>query len=159
MEIVLAAVVAAVVAGGVVLLAQRTAPRARVVAPVGAVPAAPAGDGRETKPRERAEPDLQQVNLTRFSLFFPEKRDFFLEGAGNFDFGVLGTGGALAVGDMPTWADRVASVFPLKAFNDAVQGQFDPFASGAGVNQHALTGDELPVHEQCLPAGQGRERQ
>src|SRR5688500_20236767 len=56
MEIVLAAVVAAVVAGGVVLLAQRTAPRARVVAPVGAAPTAPVGDGREAKPRERAEP-------------------------------------------------------------------------------------------------------
>lgn len=33
------------------------------------------------------EEDLQQVNLTRFSLFFPEKRDFFLEGQGIFAFG------------------------------------------------------------------------
>ncbi len=33
------------------------------------------------------EVDEQQVNLTRFSLFFPEKRDFFLENAGVFDFG------------------------------------------------------------------------
>jgi hypothetical protein len=31
------------------------------------------------------EVDLQQVNLTRFPLFFPEKRAFFLEGAGVFD--------------------------------------------------------------------------
>ena len=31
--------------------------------------------------------DEQQVNLTRFSLFFPEKREFFLEGRGIFDFG------------------------------------------------------------------------
>ena len=30
--------------------------------------------------------DEQQVNLTRFSLFFPEKREFFLEGRGIFDF-------------------------------------------------------------------------
>lgn len=29
----------------------------------------------------QVEADEQQVNLTRFSLFFPEKRDFFLEGA------------------------------------------------------------------------------
>src|SRR5678815_3186389 len=35
----------------------------------------------------QVEEDLQQVNLTRFSLFFPEKRDFFLEGQGIFDFG------------------------------------------------------------------------
>lgn len=33
------------------------------------------------------EVDDQQVNLTRFSLFFPEKRDFFLENAGIFEFG------------------------------------------------------------------------
>ena len=33
------------------------------------------------------EEDVQQVNLTRFSLFFPEKRDFFLEGQGIFLFG------------------------------------------------------------------------
>jgi len=31
--------------------------------------------------------DDQQVNLTRFPLFFPEKRDFFLEDVGVFQFG------------------------------------------------------------------------
>ena len=36
----------------------------------------------------QVEADEEQVNLTRFSLFFPEKRPFFLEGAGLFDFGV-----------------------------------------------------------------------
>jgi hypothetical protein len=35
----------------------------------------------------QVEDDEQQVNLTRFSLFFPEKRDFFLEGQGIFAFG------------------------------------------------------------------------
>ena len=35
----------------------------------------------------QVEEDLQQINLTRFSLFFPEKRDFFIEGQGIFDFG------------------------------------------------------------------------
>ena len=35
----------------------------------------------------QVEEDLQQVNLTRFSLFFPEKREFFLEGQGIFAFG------------------------------------------------------------------------
>jgi hypothetical protein len=33
------------------------------------------------------EVDLRRVNLTRFPLFFPEKRDFFLEDAGLFEFG------------------------------------------------------------------------
>lgn len=35
------------------------------------------------------EVDDRQVNLTRFSLFFPEKRDFFLQDADIFEFGGL----------------------------------------------------------------------
>ena len=35
------------------------------------------------------EVDERQVNFTRFPLFFPEKRDFFLEDAGIFEFGGL----------------------------------------------------------------------
>jgi hypothetical protein len=35
----------------------------------------------------QTEVDQRQVNLTRFSLFFPERRDFFLDGAIFFDFG------------------------------------------------------------------------
>ena len=38
----------------------------------------------------QVEVDEQQVNLTRFSLFFPEKREFFLEGRGIYDFGRSG---------------------------------------------------------------------
>ncbi len=40
----------------------------------------------------QVEADEQQVNLTRFSLFFPEKREFFLENQGTFTFGGGGTG-------------------------------------------------------------------
>jgi hypothetical protein len=36
----------------------------------------------------QVEADDQQINLTRFSLFFPEKREFFLENASVFDFGI-----------------------------------------------------------------------
>ena len=38
----------------------------------------------------QVEVDEQQVNLTRFNLFFPEKREFFLEGRGIFDFALGG---------------------------------------------------------------------
>jgi hypothetical protein len=41
----------------------------------------------------QVEVDEQQVNLTRFNIQLPEKRDFFLEGRGNFDFGRGGGGG------------------------------------------------------------------
>ncbi len=40
----------------------------------------------------QVEVDEQQVNLTRFNLFFPEKREFFLEGQGIFEFGTGGRG-------------------------------------------------------------------
>ena len=39
------------------------------------------------------EVDDRQVNLTRFSLFFPEKRDFFLREADIFEFGRLNQNG------------------------------------------------------------------
>ena len=41
----------------------------------------------------QVEVDEQQVNLTRFNLFFPEKREFFLEGSGIFGFARGGVGG------------------------------------------------------------------
>ena len=41
----------------------------------------------------QVEADEQQVNLTRFSLFFPEKREFFLENQGVFTFGGAGARG------------------------------------------------------------------
>lgn len=44
----------------------------------------------------QVEADEQQINLTRFSLFFPEKREFFLENQGTFSFGGAGTTGAQA---------------------------------------------------------------
>jgi hypothetical protein len=63
----------------------------------------------------QVEVDEQQINLTQFSLFFPEKREFFLEGRGIFEFGRpagsvdggprvgRGTGGSFGGGgDVPT---------------------------------------------------------
>ena len=38
----------------------------------------------------QVEADNVQINLTRFNLFFPEKREFFLERAGLFSFGTPG---------------------------------------------------------------------
>jgi len=35
----------------------------------------------------QVEGDQEQINLSQFQLFFPEKRDFFLEGSNLFDFG------------------------------------------------------------------------
>ena len=44
----------------------------------------------------QAEVDEEQVNLTRFPLFFPEKREFFLENAGHFAVGSTNSTGRIA---------------------------------------------------------------
>ena len=44
-------------------------------------------DGTYNTDFSQVEVDTQQINLTRFSLFFPEKREFFLESADLFQFG------------------------------------------------------------------------
>ena len=50
----------------------------------------------------QVEVDEARVNLTRFSLFFPEKRSFFLEGRDIFAFGGAGsTSRRLSSGDTP----------------------------------------------------------
>jgi uncharacterized protein DUF5916 len=54
------------------------------------------------------EVDARQINLTRFSLLFPEKRSFFLEDAGVFSFS--STGGAVPPGGIPNTG---AEVFPF----------------------------------------------
>ena len=48
----------------------------------------------------QVEVDEQQVNLTRFPLFFPEKRDFFLENAGMFNVGAGSSGSTSRHGDL-----------------------------------------------------------
>jgi hypothetical protein len=50
----------------------------------------------------QVEADEAQVNLTRFSQSFPEKREFFLEGQGIFQFGQAPGGGARGGGGAPT---------------------------------------------------------
>jgi len=69
------------------------------------------------------EVDARQINLTRFSLLFPEKRAFFLEGAGVFSFASTGPetpGGIPSAG---------ADAFPF-------------FSRQIGL----LSGQEVPIH-------------
>jgi hypothetical protein len=76
----------------------------------------------------QAEVDDQQVNLTRFSLFFPEKRPFFLE-----------NGGLFAVG-----ASRSAELFFSRRIG-LVRGQEVPIRGGA-----RLTGRLAGLHVGAL---------
>jgi hypothetical protein len=57
----------------------------------------------------QVEADEQQINLDRFSLFFPEKRAFFLENAGLFS---VGTGGGFFGPDIEMFFSRRIGVGP-----------------------------------------------
>ena len=66
----------------------------------------------------QAEVDEQQVNLTRFPLFFPEKRDFFLENSGQFTIGNQGN-------------QRMADLFFSRRIGLSQTGQPIPILGGA----------------------------
>ena len=66
----------------------------------------------------QAEVDEQQVNLTRFPLFFPEKRDFFLENSGQFTIGNQGN-------------QRIADLFFSRRIGLSSTGQPIPILGGA----------------------------
>ena len=83
----------------------------------------------------QVEVDEQQVNLTRFSLFFPEKREFFLESRGIFDFPASGVGGGRG-GTAPTlfFSRRIGLLgrTPVPIIGGGrVTGKVGPFDIGA----------------------------
>ena len=86
----------------------------------------------------QVEVDEQQINLTRFNLFFPEKREFFLENQGIFGFGGVATAGRFAgISDTPVlfYSRRIGLTedlreVPLRA-GGRVTGRAGPFTFGA----------------------------
>lgn len=60
----------------------------------------------------QAEVDEAVVNLSRFSLFFPEKREFFLERAGIFEFGLGGRRGGDAERNLQMFFSRRIGLTP-----------------------------------------------
>src|SRR5437879_6171385 len=64
----------------------------------------------------QVEVDEQVVNLTRFPVFFPEKRPFFLESSGTFDFGQT---------------DRISMFYSRRIGIDSASGSPVPLDAGA----------------------------
>ena len=100
----------------------------------------------------QVEVDEQQVNLTRFGLFFPEKREFFLEGQGIFDFGPGRISG-------PTTfyfrGERYGSVTPVLFFSRRIglnEGRPVPITAGG-----RLTGKTGPYSLGLLNVQTGAE--
>ena len=84
----------------------------------------------------QVEEDLQQINLTRFRLLFPEKRDFFLEGQGFFNFGGISTGSGTVAA--PTVASSARA--PILFFSRRIglsQNQAVPVVAGGRVTGKA----------------------
>ena len=77
----------------------------------------------------QVEVDDQQVNLTRFNLLFPEKREFFLESVGNFTFGG-GGGGAPRIFHSRQIGLNRGRVVPILA-GGRLTGKVGRFAIGA----------------------------
>ena len=96
------------------------------------------------------EADVRQVNLTRFPLFFPEKRAFFLEGAGVFD--VAGLAGDTDL--IPFFTRRIG------LYGDEVTGGEVPIGVGAKIvgRQSDYNVGALDVETRDVPAV-GLERQ
>jgi len=78
--------------------------------------------------------DTQQVNLTRFSLFFPEQRDFFLENQGLFDVGASDAGGGGTIGG------RGRDVIPFFSRRIGLSDSGTPLPIVAGVRLTGLVG-------------------
>ena len=64
-------------------------------------------DGTYRTDFSQVEADAQQINLTRFSLFFPEKREFFLESPGSFQIGLSQPGGENRRDFIPFFSRRI----------------------------------------------------
>ncbi len=80
----------------------------------------------------QVEADEQQVNLTRFSVLFPEKRDFFLENSGIFQFGLPSSGTVNVGGASPAASGRQNSPPDARMF----------FSRQIGLSE---AGDAIPI--------------
>jgi hypothetical protein len=115
----------------------------------------------------QTEVDQRQINLTRYSLFFPEKRDFFLDGAtfldfgsdGNQRFGFGGGGGANDDQVIPFFSRRVglsATGTPQKIdFGTKVTGQVG--AQDVGL-LHVRTGEDEGIGSEDFTVARVKRR-
>jgi hypothetical protein len=103
----------------------------------------------------QVEADQEIVNLTRFSLFFPEKRQFFTETAGIFDFGKsvsAGLGGEAAAND-----PGLLNLFYSRRIG-LVDGQQVPIIGGGRltgrIGDYAIGVMNIATEEETLAAGE-----
>jgi hypothetical protein len=87
----------------------------------------------------QVEADDEQVNLTRFSLFFPEKRQFFQERSSIFEFNMGGDNTLFYSRRIGLHEDE-----PIRIYGGArIIGRMGPWDIG-GMNMHTAESDSLP---------------
>tara|TARA_R110002072_G_scaffold67163_3_gene165122 strand:+ start:144545 stop:146737 length:2193 start_codon:yes stop_codon:yes gene_type:complete len=93
----------------------------------------------------QTESDSRQINLNRFPLFFPEKRDFFLDGESYYNFGSQSAGGTRF---LPYFSRRIGlsggNPVPI-LWGMKMQGEVGPFEVGlldAQVDGTSTTAEE-----------------
>ncbi len=82
----------------------------------------------------QVEADVQQVNLTQFSQFFPEKREFFLENSGLFYVGDAARGNQVTPRAVP---DEDLLLFFSRRIGVAEDGRAVPIQAGARLTGRA----------------------
>jgi hypothetical protein len=88
----------------------------------------------------QVEADVQRVNLTQFSLFFQEKRDFFLENSGIFYVGDLARN--VRISNIPR-ADEDLVVFFSRRIGIGAEGEQIPIYGGARITGRVPGGVSL----------------
>lgn len=91
----------------------------------------------------QVEADDQQINLSRFSLFFPEKRRFFQEQAGLYEVGMGGTSQLFYSRNIGIFQGNLAPIIGGARLN----GQFDKWELGAlsiQTQNTSVSGNQLP---------------
>jgi hypothetical protein len=87
-----------------------------------------------------ADVDERQINLSRFSLFFPERRDFFLQDSGIFNFGGLRNENGIPFFSRRIGLDAGGKAVPLLV-GGKISGRVGRFNLGALDIQQASHGD------------------
>ena len=103
----------------------------------------------------QVEVDEQQVNLTRFGLFFPEKRDFFLENSNLFTMGT-GCGVHVDARCRPICSSAAASACrtPARRFRSSAAP-----ASPARPGAHNIAMLDIQTDQRLRPAGRQLPRE
>ncbi|MEL6713380.1 MAG: carbohydrate binding family 9 domain-containing protein [Planctomycetota bacterium] len=119
------------------------------------------------------EVDTRQINTNRFPLFFPERRDFFLEDAGVFEFGAPSASRSI----VPFFSRRIGlsdrgEVVPIRAgvkltgrFGDWTVGALDTYVgsvdgtlpSGSDPGRTGVPGQNLGVVRMQRALGEGQQ--